>query len=220
MNKCKKIFASALFICVLFSMISFSYANEDVINVNVIDDLFDNIIEIANIIMVVLNFLFVIFVFYKDKNDSKKDEVKKYDEYWYNKFIIDNNIQILDKFFGELKQIMLNVYCDIEDRNDSKKSFDVLDYAQEVFERWTKLHNECKSEFCEKIDVVMPEFGSELRNDFSVLQDYVTDRINELILCQDNEEIKRIETEVNDKLNELKKLFIKKLYIKGKPNKK
>lgn len=220
MNKCKKIFVSALFISILFIVLNISYANEDVINVNVINDLFDNIIQIANIIMVVLNFAFVIFVFYKEKKDNKKDKIKKYDEYWYNKFIIDSNIMLLDNFFKELKDLISKVYSNIQNRNNNTVEINVLNYAEETFGEWTKIHNECKSKFCEKIDVVMPEFGSELRKDFSKLQDYITNKINEIILCQNNEDIISIATDVSDKLNEFKKDFIKKVYLKGKPNEK
>lgn len=220
MKKYSTIIFITIFFFIILNTVNYSYASENIVNVSIVGDTFDKVLELVNILMVILNFGFVIFVFHNERKQNKKEEVKKYDEYWYNKFIIDNNIIILDTFFSAVNSLIKNISTDIILRNDGKKEMDILEYYEDVFTKWTNLHNECKSEFCEKIDVIMPNFAMELRNDFSKFQDFISNKINELLLCKDNTIVENTKTEILDKSNETKKEFIRKLYLKGKSTEK
>lgn len=220
MKKYGNLIKITIFLFILLGLAKCSYATDEIIKVDVMENTFDNVLNVVNILMVLVNFGFVVFVFNNEKKQNQKNDVRKYNEHWYDKFIIDNNITLADDFFEEVEKLIKKVSIDIKNRNSNGENIDVLKYSEEVFIKWTTLHNECKSKFCEKIDVVMPDFSAELRKDFSKLQDYISNKLNEIILCQNNESVTKRENETINKLYEIKKVILKKIYLKGMPKEK
>lgn len=220
----KKVLFFSFVICVVLCLVFYAsiniYANEiiesSVITVNVVDNWYDILINILNLIVVVFNFIFVIHVFKIQKKDDENKEKRNYEMHWYKKFIIDDNIILLDSFFDELEILINNSCQEVEKRNNGEIQMDVLLFKREAFQNWTVIHNKCKSKFCEKIDVVMPLFGKELRSIFRELQDFVTANLSEVILCENNETVNSKKTDSINKCYDIKKILIKKLYEKGK----
>lgn len=216
MKKQKILFIITL---IIICICTFSYACEKNICVSTNKDGFEVVLEIANFIMIIVNFIFVVYVFKTEQRKNTEGEIMQYNQYWYKKFVIDDNMSLLDSFFGDLELLIDDIIMKIKENNElGKEKTKIRTYSQEVFGKLTNMHTKCKAKYCEKIDVVMSDLSKDSRNEFLKLQDYLTGSINKVLLTTDNKELDLIETELRSKIVDFKKEFIKKLYLSGKPN--
>lgn len=126
----------------------------------------DIIANMLEVLISVLNFIFVIYIFKNDQKYreeerqlNKNQKEKEYSLYWYQTFILPDSIKYIKEFKDELYNLVDN-NLKIENTVDSNK------YAE-----YTRLHIKCKNNVTEILKVISPKTEQAIRTRFSDFQD-------------------------------------------------
>lgn len=126
----------------------------------------DIIANILEVLISILNFIFVIYIFKNDQKYreeerqlNKNQKEKEYSLYWYQTFILPDSIKYIKEFKDELYNLVDN-NLKIENTVDSNK------YAE-----YTRLHIKCKNNVTEILKVISPKTEQAIRTRFSDFQD-------------------------------------------------
>lgn len=164
------------------------------------------ITNMLEVLIAVLNFIFVIYIF---KNDQKyreeerqlnkdqreeerqlnKDQRKKeYSLYWYQTFILPDSIKYIKEFKNDLNALLDN-NLKVNNTVDSDK------YAE-----YTRLHIRCKNNVTEILKVISPKTEKAIRAAFADFQDELSQ-----LICNTGtvEDIKKAIIENETKLLEI-----------------
>lgn len=126
-------------------------------------EIISNMLEI---LIAVLNFIFVIYIFKNDQkyreeerqlNKSQKE--KEYSLYWYQTFILPDSIKYIKEFKNDL-------FVLVDNNLKSGNTVDSDKYAE-----YTKLHISCKNNVTEILKVISPKTEQAIRTSFSNFQD-------------------------------------------------
>ncbi len=126
-------------------------------------DIISNMLEV---LIAVLNFIFVIYIFKNDQkyreeerqlNKSQKE--KEYSLYWYQTFILPDSIKYIKEFKNDL-------FVLVDNNLKSGNTVDSDKYAE-----YTKLHISCKNNVTEILKVISPKTEQAIRTSFSNFQD-------------------------------------------------
>lgn len=125
----------------------------------------DIIANMLEVLISILNFIFVIYIFKNDQKYreerqlNKNQKEKEYSLYWYQTFILPDSIKYIKEFKDELYNLVDN-NLKIENTVDSNK------YAE-----YTRLHIKCKNNVTEILKVISPKTEQAIRTRFSDFQD-------------------------------------------------
>lgn len=122
--------------------------------------------SMLEVLIAVLNFIFVIYIFENDQKYRKEErqlnkcqKEKEYSLYWYQTFILPDSIKYIKKFKNDLF-VLVDNNLKVGNTVDSDK------YAE-----YTKLHISCKNNVTEILKVISPKTEQTIRISFSNFQD-------------------------------------------------
>ena len=94
----------------------------DVVKCAVEDSLLNNATSIITVFVSVVNLLFIIWIYFKDKNDKKENKIKEYKYDWFKMISINDRIENLNKMISSIKKESEEIYNskekDVEKRNE------------------------------------------------------------------------------------------------------
>ena len=126
-------------------------------------DIISNMLEI---LIAILNFIFVIYIFKNDQKYreeerllNKNQKEKEYSLYWYQTFILPDSIKYIKEFKNELNNLV----------DSNLKTENVVDNNK--YAEYTRLHIKCKNNVTEILKVISPKTEQAIRTCFSNFQD-------------------------------------------------
>ena len=208
MKKIKFIIPILLFIMVLGQP---CYAiDEQTISTNK-TELIDVIINAINIVVVFLNFVFVIWIYFKDKNDKKEYDKSSYKMYWYKKFILENYLKEIEEFFNNCEK---NIRKIEQDKRNDMTLDEIKEYKKEQFKIFTENQSIIKQKVTNILSILNEEISGNIRETFIILQEDFTEVLDKMIMCE-KEKTSQALQECLEILQQRKIEILKELYTYG-----
>ena len=145
--------------CVLIDVLY--WVNRNVENSYVNND----VLGILEIVIIFINFLFVIWVYFRDEKKDQKRRYQEKENYWYHDILIQNNIKVVQELFSTCiliseKANQQNIKPMLREIKDKKNEVD------NVFGYMLKAYNE---ELYIQFNNSLIEFEDEITSSFTKL---------------------------------------------------
>lgn len=212
-KKIIKICFLLLSIFIVFYNISYATTNEQgVENVLSTKDNIDNICNVLNLIIITIDFVFVIGMYLKDKNDDKKYQKNTYKMYWYKKFILENYLNEIETFFNKCENKV------IELSEIDKSGISVQDLHNNVLKEYFLKFNKNQAIIKQKITSILgildEKISTKITESFIDFQEEYT-QLSENVALSDNDNVNIRVQEAIDVIIKRKKEIVSELYLYG-----
>ena len=170
-----------------------------------------NILNLANVLVITADFGFVVGIYFKDKKDKKKDEKSSYKMYWYKKFILENYLVLIENFFNECEKNIKEITENIAG-NMTKE--EIQKYKVEQFMTFTQSQSAIKQKLTSILSILDEDMSQKVRNIFIKLQEDYTVLLDKMIMSDETNCISRLQ-ECTELLAIRKREILSELYTYG-----
>lgn len=211
MNKYKSVFVIFIIVFIIIVQPVYAVTENAIIQQSNSNVFWNGFFDLLNILIIAGNFAFVVWIYFKDKREKKEYDKKSYKMYWYKKFILENYLTLIEKFFNECETSIKMI-------NDDKKSNmtleDIAEYKKDKFMEFTKNQSIIKQKLTNILSILDEGISNNIRNIFIKLQEEFTELLDKMIMSDESNSTQRLQ-ECNEVLQERKKEILKKLYTYG-----
>ena len=211
MNKYKSVFVIFIIVFIIIVQPVYAVTENAIIQQSNSNVFWDGFFDLLNILIIAGNFAFVVWIYFKDKREKKEYDKNSYKMYWYKKFILENYLTLIEKFFNECETSIKMI-------NDDKKSNmtleDIAEYKKDKFMEFTKNQSIIKQKLTNILSILDEGISNNIRNIFIKLQEEFTELLDKMIMSDESNSTQRLQ-ECNEVLQERKREILKELYTYG-----
>lgn len=201
-----------ILIVILLNILQPVYAtNDSIIQQDLRNNLIDKIFDFLNIVIIAANFLFVVWIYFKDKQEKKEYDKNSYKMYWYKKFILENYLDLIECFFNECEENIKNIK---EEKSSCMTLDELQSYKMNKFMSFNKNQSIIKQKLTSILSILDENISENIRNVFIKLQEEFTEFLEKIIMSDDTNYIQRLQDCMNV-LSTRKKEILSELYKYG-----